>query len=93
MVTVALAGDGGDENFAGYSKYQQDQLENKIRSIVPSIIPGSVFNKGSKMLFDSSNRQLRRGASLLSSLAVDSDTGFFISNTFFLVLNCHQGSR
>ncbi len=83
MVTVALAGDGGDENFAGYSKYQQDQLENKIRSLVPSMLPGSVFKKGSQMLFDSNNRQLRRGASLLSSLAVSSDTGFFISNTFF----------
>ncbi len=83
MVTVALAGDGGDENFAGYSKYQQDQLENKIRSLVPSMLPGSIFKKGSQMLFDSNNRQLRRGASLLGSLAVSSDTGFFISNTFF----------
>ena len=83
MVTVALAGDGGDENFAGYSKYQQDQLENKIRSLVPSILPASLFGRGSKMLFDSNNRHLRRGASLLSSLAVGSDTGFFISNTFF----------
>lgn len=83
MVTVALAGDGGDENFAGYSKYQQDQLENKIRSLVPSMLPGSVFDKGSQMLFDSNNRQLRRGASLLNSLAVSPDTGFFISNTFF----------
>ncbi len=83
MVTVALAGDGGDENFAGYSKYQQDELENKIRSMVPAILPRSIFNKGSKMLFDSNNRQLRRGASLLSSLAVTPDTGFFISNSFF----------
>lgn len=82
MVTVALAGDGGDENFAGYSKYQQDQLENKIRSLVPSMLPGSVLGKGSKMLFDSKNSQLRRGASLLNSLAVESDTGFYISNSF-----------
>ena len=83
MVTVALAGDGGDENFAGYEKYLQDQLENKIRSWVPSIVPASLFGRGSRMLFDRDNRHLRRGASLLSSLSATADTGFFISNTFF----------
>ena len=42
-VTVALGGDGGDENFAGYRRYLFDVIENRVRSRVPAGIRRSVF--------------------------------------------------
>lgn len=42
-VTVALGGDGGDENFAGYRRYKLDHYENRLRSHVPEALRRAVF--------------------------------------------------
>ena len=42
-VTVALGGDGGDENFAGYRRYLFDYRENKVREMIPEIFPPKVI--------------------------------------------------
>lgn len=42
-VTVSLSGDGGDENFAGYSRYYFDNRENLVRNILPNSIQQPVF--------------------------------------------------
>jgi asparagine synthase (glutamine-hydrolysing) len=42
-VTVALGGDGGDENFAGYRRYVFDQMENRMRNLLPEPVRRSVF--------------------------------------------------
>jgi len=42
-VTVALGGDGGDENLAGYRRYMLDYYENRLRSKVPQFLRSAVF--------------------------------------------------
>ena len=42
-VTVALSGDGGDENFAGYRRYKLTMWEDRLRSCLPSSIQQNVF--------------------------------------------------
>lgn len=42
-VTVALSGDGGDENFAGYRRYLYDSMEQRARSYLPDGFRRPVF--------------------------------------------------
>jgi asparagine synthase (glutamine-hydrolysing) len=48
-VTVALGGDGGDENLAGYRRYYFDQYENQLRRWVPAPIRRSVMGPLGRM--------------------------------------------
>ncbi len=42
-VTVALSGDGGDENFAGYRRYKLTTREDHLRSFVPAGVRRNLF--------------------------------------------------
>ena len=42
-VTVALSGDGGDENLAGYRRYRYAMAENSVRSLLPSALRKPLF--------------------------------------------------
>ena len=42
-VTVALSGDGGDENFAGYRRYRYAMAEERMRSKIPAAVRQPLF--------------------------------------------------
>jgi asparagine synthase (glutamine-hydrolysing) len=82
-VTVALSGDGGDENFAGYEKYFIDDIENRFRRAIPAAVRRAVFPAASRFLWDRSSRLLQRGATLLTTLSHEADYGFYLTNSDF----------
>jgi asparagine synthase (glutamine-hydrolysing) len=81
QVTVALAGDGGDENFAGYDKYRLDDIENRLRNRIPAFIRRTIFPPLAPLFYSSRSRVLQKGGSLLKSLSFESDYGFFLTNS------------
>lgn len=80
-VTVALAGDGGDEMFAGYEKYSIDDVENKLRSKFPEAIRKSVFPSLAKLAGKVPGTVGRKAKSLLTSLSHEPAMGFYITNS------------
>jgi asparagine synthase (glutamine-hydrolysing) len=42
-VTVALSGDGGDENFAGYRRYAWAEHEERVRRLIPAAVRRPLF--------------------------------------------------
>lgn len=82
-VTVALSGDGGDENFAGYEKYYIDDIENRIRKRIPRLIRKSVLPYLSDLFSMGNHSIFQKGKTLLKALSHESDYGFFLTNTEF----------
>ena len=82
-VTVALAGDGGDENFAGYSKYYTDHVENRLRGLFPAALRHNLFPGLARLAGMVNTGATRKARSLLGTLALDPDEAFFITNSFF----------
>ena len=80
-VTVAIAGDGGDEVFAGYEKYSIDAVENKLRNKFPLWLRKRVFPALASIAGKFNLVAFQKAKSLLTSLSVDPAMGFYISNS------------
>ena len=83
-VTVALGGDGGDENFAGYERYYFDSLENRMRRWVPASLRRSIFGQLGNIYPPLSRfPRIFRAKYRFQSLALDPLAGYFNSMSLF----------
>jgi len=82
-VTVALSGDGGDENFAGYRRYRFDLLERRVRRLLPGWVRRRVLRPlaAAYPKADWLPRPLRAKVTL-GNIALDAPTAYCISVGF-----------
>jgi len=79
-VTVALSGDGGDENFAGYRRYYFDMRENSVRNLVPGSLRGLIFGSLGRLYPKADYLpQVFRGKAFISNVARDPVEAYFFS--------------
>ncbi|MCH9698444.1 MAG: amidotransferase 1, exosortase A system-associated [Gammaproteobacteria bacterium] len=82
-VTVALSGDGGDENLAGYRRYRWFAAEENMRNLMPTSIRKPLFGLLAQLYpkADWAPRPLRAKATF-QALARNSLEGYFHSVSF-----------
>ena len=83
-VTVALSGDGGDENYAGYRRYKLHMAEEAVRSRVPLGLRRALFGPLGRLYpkADWAPRVLR-AKTTFQSLARDSVAAYFHTVSIF----------
>jgi asparagine synthase (glutamine-hydrolysing) len=79
-VTVALSGDGGDENYAGYRRYRWHAYEERMRGLVPSFVRQPLFGLLGRVYPKADwAPKVLRAKSTFEALARDSIEGYFHS--------------
>ncbi|HOW17632.1 MAG TPA: asparagine synthase (glutamine-hydrolyzing) [Phycisphaerae bacterium] len=83
-VTVALSGDGGDENMAGYRRYRFDQRERDIRRHIPAVLRRYLFGTLAA-IYPKADwlPRILRAKSTFTNLSVDDERAHYLSVAVF----------